>query len=180
VISKPITLLESALKEILGRFWNLLNFFFRDSTFELSLRAGQTHTFTLYNKINWKSFTCNRNIKQSHKHLPLIDQFPIYWHTRWSLLDLCMHKSNNQRFPEYHISLFRQRIYRMFNILVITEVNFFRKIKTFFHANTKISNSFNLLPFWPITNSKLRHPNTINESLIILNNIVEDKIKKNK
>ena len=64
----------------------------------------------------------------------------------------------------------------MFDIFVVRKVDFFGNEETFFHTDTKISDSFDLFTLLSITNSELRHPNTVDIFLTIFYNVIEDNI----
>jgi hypothetical protein len=66
----------------------------------------------------------------------------------------------------------------MLYVLVVGKIYLLREEETLLHANTEISYTFDLFSIRSITNGKLRQPNAVYKSLMILHDIVKDQIQK--
>lgn len=89
-----------------------------------------------------------------------------------------MHKPYHYWLQKNDVSLLRKETDTAFDVLVIAKIYFFWEEETFFHTYTKICDSFHFLSLLLVTDSELRHPNTVDVSLDIFNDVVKNEIEE--
>lgn len=66
----------------------------------------------------------------------------------------------------------------MLDVFVVAKVYFLRHKETFLHTDAEVSDSLHLLALRPVAYRELRDPDGVDESLLVLNDVVEYEVQE--